>query len=223
MKDKTFRYIWKELVLNTIESYKFDFDDEEKKKYKFECRNLKDVKRRIHADYNSIKRDLKKNYYNASKNNVENRIDNHKIAACICYSLIRNKLFSFEVRDNMPKRMFMINYELAYTVSLAFIYATLVAQYKNIGRNDLADKLLEQKRLFVPETSFGHDEYHAGRIQTLALNDIYGNSFDILTYSDMMFWIEYYNRQLIEQTLIPMPLNCIDNHRENEEKKWEMK
>ena len=107
----------------------------------------------------------------------------------------------------MPKRMFTINYELAYTVSLGFIYATLIAQYKNIGREDFAEKLLQQKTLIVPKTSLGHDEYHDGRIHTLALNDIYGNTFDILTYSDMMFWIEYYNRQMIEDTLTPVSLS----------------
>ena len=32
-------------------------------------------------------------------------------------------------------------------------------------------------------------------------------TFDVLTYSDMMFWIEYYNRQLLENALIPMPLD----------------
>lgn len=209
MKDETFKYIWNEIILKSISSLEKCFTKEEKEKYKFSTRDLRKIEKKINADYDSIKKHLKINYYDATKSNQDskNRIDNHKIAACICYSMLRNKVFSFEVRDDMPKRMFAINYELAYTVSLGIIFTTLVAQYKNVGRNDLAEKLLQQRMLLVPQTSSGHDEYHEGRIHTLALNDIYGNIFDVLTYSDMMFWIEYYNRQKIEQTLIPISLN----------------
>lgn len=212
MKDETFKYIWNELVLKAINSFEELFTKEEKSRYKFTSKNLNKIKKKIFSDYNLIKAHLKNNYYDTTKSNqdLKNRIDNHKIAACMCCSLLQNKVFSFEVYDNMPKRMFTINYELAYTVSLGFIFTTLVAQYKNVGRQDLANKLLQQKTLVVPKTSFGHDEYHDGRIHTLALNDIYGNTFDILTYSDMMFWIEYYNRQMIEGTLTPISLNKED-------------
>lgn len=209
MRDETFKYIWDEIVLKTIDSFEGLFTEEEKSRYQFKIRKLNRIEKEVFLDYNSIKSHLKNNYYDTSKSNhdLKNRIDNHKIAACICCSLLQNKIFSFEVYDNMPKRMFTINYELAYTVSLGFIFTTLVAQYKNIGKEDFANKLLQQKTLVVPQTSFGHDEYHDGRIHTLALNDIYGNTFDILTYSDMMFWIEYYNRQMIEGTLNPISLN----------------
>lgn len=212
MKDQTFKYIWNEIILKTIVSLENSFTEEDKVQYGFSVRNLKNVEKNVFSDYNSIKRLLKKDYYDASKGdcNPKNRIDNHKIAACICYSLLQNKVFIFEVHDGMPQNMFTINYELAYTVSLGFIFTTLVAQYKNIGREDLAIKLLNQQSLVVPITSAGHDEYHNGRIRTLALNDIYGNTFDVLTYSDMMFWIEYYNRQMIKQTFLPISLNKED-------------
>ena len=55
----------------------------------------------------------------------------------------------------------------------------------------------------MPSTNKGHDEYNAGRQKTLMLNDVFENEFDILTYSDMLFWIELYNRQLLEGVLQP--------------------
>jgi hypothetical protein len=205
MKDTTFNYIWDEIILKNIIELESAFDADEKRKYGFHIRDLKLLKRNICVGYNVVKNDLKKNYYDMSSE-IDSRIDNHKIATCLCYSLIQNKVFDFIVDKDMPKRMFSINYELAYTVSLGFIYATLIAQYKRNNQYDLAEKLIKQGKLYVPETSAEHDEYHVGRIHTLALNDIYGNSFDVLTYSDMMFWIEYYNRQLLENTLTPMSL-----------------
>ena len=40
----------------------------------------------------------------------------------------------------------------------------------------------------------------------MALNDIHGNSFDLLGYADMMYWIEMYTRQKIEGTVDPAVL-----------------
>lgn len=209
MKDRSFDYIWDEIILKSIEQVENSFLKQDKETYHFFVRDLTKIKRNVFSDYNSIKEHIKESYYNATnvEEDSDNRIDNHKIAACICYSLIRNKVFDFSVSRDMPKRMFTANYEVAYISSLCFIYAMLLARYKKIGRNDLADKLSKQQKLRVPETSRGHDEYHTGRINTLALNDLYGNTFDILTFSDMMFWIEYYNRQKIEQSLDVIPLD----------------
>lgn len=211
MKTKTFEYIWNEVIekcIYCIEAKVSDLSKQSAIDYDFRIRNLEQSKRNIFLSYNKTKNHLKSTYYNASGNNKEavNRIDNHKIAACLCSSLLQNKVFTFRLDTDIPTEIFCSNYELAYMVSLGTIYALLIAQYKDVGREDFAEKLQQQKTLLVPPTSIGHDSYHVGRIHTLALNDVYGNEFDILTYSDMMFWIEYYNRQILEGTLNPMSL-----------------
>ena len=208
MKEETFSYIWDQIAVKTILNVESRFSDDFKGKYNFEKKDLSKLKKIIHRDYDSIREYLKENYYDTSKSekNPRNRIDNHKIAACICYSFIRNKVFEFDVVDGMPEEMFVSNYEVAYTVCLGFLYATLIAQYKKAGHQEFAEDLINQGMLLVPTTSPGHDEYHTGRIYTLALNDMYGNTFDLLTFSDMMFWIEFYNRQRIENTLTPIDL-----------------
>lgn len=139
------------------------------------------------------------------ENGEENRIDHHKIAACFCKALIQKKVFSFALRDNTPSEMILSNYELAYTVSLRIVYFYLIELYKDNGHSDIAERLIEQRTLKVPLTSYSHDEYNLGRVKTLALNDFYGIELDILTYADMMYWIEYYNRQLLEQKVVIEP------------------
>lgn len=208
MKEQTFNYIWEELVVKSVRSIEERLPEEEKISYDFCVKDLERSKYELKKVYNRIKGILKSDYYNVNGRNNEpvNRIDNHKIAACICCGLIQTKPFGFRVDKDIPLEILISNYELAYTVSLGFIYTTLIAQYLEVGREDLAEKLLNQKCLMVPSTSKGHDAYNAGRIYTLALNDVYGNDFDVLTYSDMMFWIEFYNRQRIEDTFEPIPL-----------------
>jgi hypothetical protein len=102
----------------------------------------------------------------------------------------------------MPKEIFVINYEAAYTISMGFLYMTMLAEYVISGQRECVDALAKQGTLMVPETSDGHDEYHEGRIHSIALNDMYGNTFDLLSYSGLMFWVEHYNRQLIEQAIV---------------------
>lgn len=212
MKDFTFNYIWKEVIVKAIDDVedgiKQSVDGTVIEKCHFKKRKLSYLKREVNRSYEEIRDFLKENYYDTSKKmkDPQNRIDNHKMAACICYSLIQNKVFSFDVLNDMPQKIFVSNYEVAYTVSLGFVYTTLLAQYRRKNKFKYADKLEEQGKLLVPRTSPGHDEYHDGRIHTLALNDLYGNTFDLLTYSDMMFWIEYYNRQKLEGVLEPMIL-----------------
>ena len=87
------------------------FDSAEKERYHFKKNNIFFLKRCIYKDYDDVKNFLKKYYYDTSRssNNPRNRIDNHKIAACICYSFVKNKVFSFDVVDGMPQRMFTIS------------------------------------------------------------------------------------------------------------------
>lgn len=57
---------------------------------------------------------------------------------------------------------------------------------------------LQRQDLMMPRTTDGHDRFNLGRIKTLVLNDIFLNDFDILSYSDMLYWVELFNIMLLE-------------------------
>ncbi len=50
----------------------------------------------------------------------------------------------------------------------------------------------------MPKTTDEHDRFNLGRIKKLVLNDIFLENFDILSYSDMLYWIELFNIMLLE-------------------------
>ena len=78
---------------------------------------------------------MQKRFWEGNRdNNIRNWNNNEKTGDK--QSLLQNKVFIFEVHDGMHKNMYTINYELAYTVSLEFIFTILVARYK----------ILEEKR-----------------------------------------------------------------------------
>lgn len=96
-----------------------------------------------------------------------------------------------------------MNAKLVYDVSISFIYLNLVYTYLKKDNIKIVQKLLSIRKLEFPATTQGHDEYNVGRYKTIALNDVFGNEFDILIYSDMMYCIEFYNRQILEAKITP--------------------
>lgn len=86
----------------------------------------------------------------------------------------------------------MSNYAVAFLASNYYCIC-FYCPIQRDGKDELYSKLEEQGTFLFPETNKGHDSYVQGRIKVLALNDAYKNDFDILTYADMLFWIEQYN------------------------------
>ena len=199
--------MWEEAILPAIE-YVYEESASEGGKYSFRKRDLDTVKRDVFRDYDVIRRRLKDRYYQAGTLEAdEGLIDAHKIAAFICFSLIKNKPFSFIIEEGMPQCIFISNYSVAYYSSIGIVYMTLIAEYMLNDHSEFAQKLIENGRFIEPPVSKGHNKYDEGRIFALAQNDIYGNTFDVLGYADMMYWIELYNRQLIENTVTPVDLD----------------
>lgn len=201
MKDINFDFLWDILIVKLIEQLYKEFDKDKIEEFDIRIKDKEIVKKNIYREYNKIRKSLKQKYY--YKGNSPNaKIDNHKIASCFCKSLINNKIFVFKIKKEISNELFLINYRLAYQVSIGIIYITLIDYYNCLGKTEIVNKLIKQKTLLVPNTTEGHDDYNWGRIKTLALNDMYGNEFDLLTYSDMMFWIEHYNKLIMDGNLI---------------------
>lgn len=199
MKTQSFDYIWSNIICQTRDSLYEYYLSKYKNDFHLEKSSASDLKERVSQQYELSKKIVKEDYYDKTERATD-LIDQHKIASCFCKSLIDVKFFKYDISNkDIPSDLALINYELAYAVSLGVIYVLLVDDYYKQGKSELAQKLIRQHTLKVPPTSKGHDSYKKGRIKTLAINDMYGNGFDILTYADMMFWIEFYNKQLIEQ------------------------
>lgn len=205
-KETTYEFIWTEVIEPTIKRIHASIHDDLCIKYKFCHRDLVFVKHEIFDLYEK-KRDRLKTLYHFDDGTEKRLIDIHKIAACFAAVLIENPVFeySMDVDSDLPDNMFCANAELAYSVSLGIIYIQLIGDYTRLKQEQFVKKLIETGKLVVPKTTKGHDEYHLGRVKTLVLNQVFQNDFDILTYSDMMFWIELYNRQILEQTIEPQP------------------
>lgn len=195
MKDETFDAIWNQIEENAQVIFQRLRPEGHGFRFIYKDRG----KRVIRDEYDRIRAELKARCYEQplDPESDSHLIDHHKIAACFCKALVTKKLFTFQMDETVSESMLRSNYELAYTVSLRIIYDYLVESYEFEGNSQLKKQLMNQKCLYVPETTPSHEDYNLGRIKTLALNDFYNIEFDLLAYSNTMFWIEHYNRQLL--------------------------
>lgn len=169
-----------------------------------------EVFEKLHKKYEEYKDYMKEVFFDVGVDN-ENRIDIHKIGACLTAALIDVRVFKYSIKEELNQDIFLSNYMVAFLTGIHLIYLNMVDEFKELIKNNqyvtdefdtnityspkkLLELLEEQHTIRFPKTNSGHDPYDLGRIKALALNDIAKNDFNLLTYADMLFWIEKYNK-----------------------------
>lgn len=213
MTNKSFYYFWEHIkkIINDVEqeikkSLSGNLCNFRKTKY------AKDYPEVLRMEYLSLEKALKEFCYDESDEWQE--LDQHKIAACFCASLINKKVFTFDLQPDIDDKILFSNYNVAYQAALRIIHLYLFDSYntckdpdpKNIRKaKEIAERLKNPSfNLSTPETSSSfHTQYDMGRKKALGTNDIFGIKLDLLHFADTLFWIEHYNRQKLEGTIDP--------------------
>lgn len=201
MTEDTFLYLWEQGIVKAANDVVTDISHEMVKKYNVKL-NISDLIRdKLYKEYHKFRKKIRQQYFDVGQND-ENLIDGHKICSCITGSLMNVHLVSFDKNiKEIPINIVYSNYAIAFLSGVYIQYLFLLSDYLRDNDLESFNELKEQATFYFPETNPGHDSYVCGRIKTLALNDTYGNDFDVLTYADMLFWIEKYNKDLIREKI----------------------
>lgn len=195
MKKEDFDYLWREGIVCVAQQLEKKLPVGHESYVRLDVSDAKEDL--LYIEYDRSRLALREKFFDGGED-IENRIDTHKICACIADALLRVHIFEFlSNEDVLPKEICYVNYKLVFVASLHVLYLLMLSDYMK-DDNEKYEQLKKKAGLELPETNPGHDSYAMGRIKTLALNDIYGNDFDRLSYADMMFWIENYNRAIID-------------------------
>ena len=195
MKLNTFDVFWAKAILPYSENTFKNLSANDVKTYQVNLDISIDFKNRLFQAYNCYRDILHKYYFNGGNNAL---IDRHKISSCIIGALTICRPVSYLMTRNVPIDVFLSNYKIAFFAGVKSLYLLRIAQWAKDGNMaDCADALCKQGMFKFPKTQQGHDEYSFGRIKALALTHGYGQPFDILAYSDMLYWIERFNEENI--------------------------
>ena len=212
MKQETYDWIWQEVVVKQIDNILNKYKRNNVYICDFQLRYTEEkpylqTKKIIQEKYETIRDNLKRICY-AGDDIRKHSLDQHKIAACFCKAFVDTKVFVFKYNENTPDDMLLVNYYLAHHVSMEIISLYLEASYiKRINEDkSLLESFYSTEGLITPKSK--HGEYHDVSVTTIALNDFYNVEFNLLSYAREMFWLEYYNRQVIENKISP-PIDLI--------------
>lgn len=193
MLDITFDEIWDNIIVPISSNLGNKIKDIDNRAQITIC-NLPQDKELFKSLYESTRDTLKQLYHFNNLDKVR-KIDIHKVGACLASVIMEYKIFKFEVDESTSDEVFLSNARLAYSVSLAIIKENLLFKYRD--DEDIMNYVKTHK-LYMPRTTEGHDRFSLGRAKTLMLNNVFLEKFDLLSYSDMLYWIELFNIMILE-------------------------
>lgn len=198
MRLETFEYLWEQGIVKAANEVFDEIPEEERIRFKVKINNTPDFYYKVYSEYNRIRKKIRDNFFNTG-NEDEKKIDGHKICACITGALLKTRMISFEKKEvKFSPSVVFSNYAVAFLASIYVMFLFMLSDYEKAGDTEHYEILKQQAMFYFPDTNDGHDPYVQGRIKTLALNDFHGIDFDVLTYADMLFWIEKYNKYQLE-------------------------
>lgn len=121
--------------------------------------------------------------------------DSFIIASCLMFALIDSKRVSFKVNEETPDQILKVNYNIAIGVALNLISAPLV--YKQDEKGNFTPSQLSFVEITFPNFNVKFEPLPVRFINTLMLNDIYGNKNDPLLFSLLlqMVYFDCLNKQ----------------------------
>lgn len=210
-----YRLIFESIVIPLIPQMEAEVDNEFKDSTGFRIKDLNNIYTQCKSFYERKKVELKKIFYGDKFSLIDERtllFDIHKVASISCYSLIKHKIFAFD--DNSAFQFIkerkiedttwiinnaLVNYKLAFHVSVSMIYYKLLYDANNQFNTLLTDAIKSQKRLSLYKTRTGHESFANSIILDLAKRDIHKRSFDYFLYSTILFQLEEYNKEFFKK------------------------
>lgn len=202
MEKETFKYIWKQGIAKSAQDVFDGIDPGLRKEYSVSIDISDAMCERLYYQYDEVRCLVREKYFDIGQNG-ENRIDGHKICACITASLLNVRMINYEAAaKEIPMKVVYANYEVAFLSAIYVMYLFLLSDFERDGKKKCYDELKKTGYVCISRNQYRARYICTGTCKTLALNDLCGNDFDILTYADMLFWIEWYNKEQIYNKLL---------------------
>ena len=218
-KISNFQYIWKEWVIPLINDLYEQLDEKFKTYCNVQIRNLDDICSKAEKYYQKKREEVKKAFYgeyHKGDSETEHRMDFHKISAILCRTLIEYKVYSFDINKckkyvdenideydtNWVVKNALINFRLAFYVSVVFLYQSMLFEYEDTDV-DFYDKLTNAESLDLygpsidPKEKTVKESFENCMVLDLAKRDIGNQSFDYFMYALVMYQLEQHNRYVL--------------------------
>ena len=110
MKFEAFKYLWTQGIAKTAQNVMDEIPDVLRKDYAVTLDISDSMCRKLYEQYDSIRKEVRDKYFNTG-NNDENKIDGHKICACITGALLNVQMITYKMdKGQVPVQIVLSNY-----------------------------------------------------------------------------------------------------------------
>lgn len=218
-----FEFLWNEAIFPAIEQCVQECDKKFACLYSIIPSFTEKYQNRIHKQYITLREQYKDVMHKEGANAL---LDFTKLASIICFTLIENKPFGFEIKDDLvnehiPRKYFidnvLINYKIAIYAAINITYISLLTEYNTsndpekicINEKESYEKLKEAgslkiytvggKKREIPD-GFTPDTLLETLIKNLYFLDSHNRDFDITAYAVILDGLREYTRLYYDKT-----------------------
>jgi hypothetical protein len=140
-----------------------------------------------------------KNTIHTYMHNPDGRIDRHKIASIMLYSIIINKPFELKLlptKEAIKSESLLANEILAFEVAITIVWNFIMQDA--INNNDNIKSEIFKSGFIFPECK--HDDY-VTHIYKMLYYAKYNNKYDVFAFSHILFFIEVYTETIMKMNL----------------------
>ena len=207
-ESRHYAQIWDKVIKNLLRVVEEECDNEFSGSCNLQTKPLDEWKKSLEVEYRTLRRSLKESCYGNRKD--EGVLDGRKLAAVFCKALINEKVFcydidkAFSILEKQKKKLapdafnlwavhnVLLNYKLAYYVSLQLVYLTLLESLLASGHAKEAAMLNTLGHLFRYPSAPNADSFDVNIIVGLARADFSGRDIDMFMFAMQLYQIEMY-------------------------------
>lgn len=183
----SFDFLWDNIIFPTLKKCE---EDAKNQKFNVEIKDIDSKKSVLYTLFEETREKFKKEWHISRKDAC---LSYSKLGACLCYSLVRVKFFSFNLvqeeinsarKNNKQINIdtFLINYKSAFYCGAGLVYLWLLSDYA--GDATKTKKIQEKGNLFLlKEFDLKTDSTQDYVIKDLAFNDINKKDIDLIQLS----------------------------------------
>ena len=207
-KPHYFDFYWEKAILPAINQCYKEASNSIKEIYNLNISNLNRMKKKVENTYINTREKYKINYHIEGKKAI---LDYTKLSSIICYSLVENKIFTYNKNFNLLQKEYdnellvndlLINYKLAFISSTFVVLLGLLndcIEFKAFPEHEkneiLLERLINNNSLKMYEfADSSKDPFYVSAIKHLALFDLNSLDFDFMTYALLMDGLKEYNK-----------------------------
>lgn len=155
MKKDTFESIWKQGIAKSAQDVFDGISPALREKYSVRIDVSDAMCMNLYHEYENVRCSVREKYFDTGKTGG-NKIDGHKICACITGALLNVRMITYRISgEEMPVKVVYAHYEIAFLAAIYVMYLFLLSDFGHEGNMECYNELKNAPPLYFLKQILG--------------------------------------------------------------------